>query len=515
MPIDPTISLAAGQGLQAPQSILSGVNPADSMLRFAQVQNALNQNRLFQQEFGAKQVAGEIISSAPDMATAQQRLLGDPRTAAFAGSIINTMRQLDLTNAQIAQTQAQTVKTSSEVSASALGQFLKMMPTIYNDPNQWAPSAKAVLSTIPPGAQQTNSAAALESIREGLFHNVPVDPAGSPMGMGAVNQFRQNAMAMMLPTISPEMLSMVTGAVRPQITDVPSAMGATSRVVVGGVGNTLAGPPSPNRANSPLAATGSPGIGGPTAGVVLGTGPGTEKQQEMSGYGKIASDIAEDMSARQENLPENIRRLDIMNQAIGQAQLGGWANFRGEVGRFLQGARNAGASWIPQSTIESIANSSLSGTQLFDAEVKPLLLAQLKEVAAGRFLKPEVEGYFQAMSSTTDPRVVMDLLNQARYALQTGYNQAQAYPQFKDLLERGDPSVRGLHAADFFAWWNKTQARPGGYPQVTPGGMNLSPTTPQEVMGLRSPPPANPLTAPPPAAGNSDMDAIRRQVFGH
>src|SRR5271170_5936086 len=88
-----------GQG-----GLLGGMNPLQAVGSIVGIQNAMNQNRMFQQQFQAKQAIGEIIATAPDLETGLQRAAQSPY-GAWAPDIINSYRQATLTQQQLANAQ--------------------------------------------------------------------------------------------------------------------------------------------------------------------------------------------------------------------------------------------------------------------------------------------------------------------------------------------------------------------------------------------------------------------------
>jgi hypothetical protein len=121
-------------------------NPLGTVGAFAQIQNQLNQNRLFQQTFAAKQQAGQIISSAPDLETGLTNLYKNPSTAAFAPEIVNNVRQSQLTLTQmqgIQQTQANT----------GLELLMKSIASTAGNPSMLPSAIQRGMATLPPGVR--------------------------------------------------------------------------------------------------------------------------------------------------------------------------------------------------------------------------------------------------------------------------------------------------------------------------------------------------------------------------
>lgn len=95
-------------------------NLLGSMMQYAYAQNALNQNKLFQQTFQARQRIGQIAAQSRDPQGNFDRMgfinniSGDPVAAPFAAEIINQM-------ANAGMIEANTAKTNLEVSTAKMG----------------------------------------------------------------------------------------------------------------------------------------------------------------------------------------------------------------------------------------------------------------------------------------------------------------------------------------------------------------------------------------------------------
>jgi hypothetical protein len=485
---DPSIPLQAGAGIQQAANPMMG-NPVSTMTGFAQVQNLLNQNRLFQQTFAARQRLGEIMSTSPDLDTAMQRAEQDPVAAPWAPQVASTVMGLNKTTLEMQGQRMGQAQTGMEA-------VLQGLRGVYNSPtnDQWQLNMSAALQPLSPVARAA-AEPYVESMRQGLMKNLPADQAA------AAPMIKQRIAGLLMSSnITPEMLRQMTGQIAPQFQAVQGPQGQAIPGVVSGTGqfNPLSGPPMAgsggpmsgatptgpaNTAPSPL--TGSPG------GLI---GPTTTATAEMAATGKAGGDINTEMANRAEQLPGAIKRLDIMSGTLGQFQAGGGADFRAQLGKSLQALRDAGVPGISDDTINQVANSSLPATQLFNAEVKPLVISQLKEAAqgTGRVMRSEVDAFLGMMDGTNDPRALTSLLNQARYSLQVGYDQSQKFTAFKQALRSGDPSVRGLDMADFYGWYNK-QMQPQQLPGTTGGGMQLGPTPASNVLGTT---PTSKVTGP-------------------
>jgi hypothetical protein len=245
MAIDPTIPLGIKPVGQA--------DPFNMIAQWAQIQNAVNQNRLFQQTFAARQMAGQILSNAPDLETGLQSLMTNPVTAPFAAETINAVRQGQATMVQL-QGQVQTQ------AKEGLDGFVKMLGPVYADPTEdtWNNTADAILSTLSPLARQ-HAAPAIDSLRKSLLDGLPQDPAQRKA------TFNQRIVGLMLAGgMSPDAIKALSGtpgtldlggAIQPTIT-APPQLGGGIFPTGPGYGKTLA----------PQIAPGPGGVGIPVGG---------------------------------------------------------------------------------------------------------------------------------------------------------------------------------------------------------------------------------------------------------
>lgn len=193
--LDPSIPLGVAP-LAPPQQ----QNPMAMIGQWAQIQNSLNQNKLFQQTFAARQKAGALLAAAPDMESGLAALMRDPTTAPFAGETINAIRQSQLTLTQLqgeVQTQAKT----------GLEGFAKMLPTVFADPSEetWNNMANATLETLSPQAK-ARVAPAIGSLKKALMDGLPDDPASRKA------TFTQRLTGMMLSSgVTPDAIKQLVG----------------------------------------------------------------------------------------------------------------------------------------------------------------------------------------------------------------------------------------------------------------------------------------------------------------
>jgi hypothetical protein len=485
---DPSLSLDAWPrgGTQAPGAAAAGGNPLALVGQFADIQNKVNQNRMFQQTFAARQRAGQIIAASPDLETAFQSLTKDPQVAPFAGPIINEYRQ-----GMLSQLQYQ-----GEQSAQARSGFegvLKALPAALADPSQLGPAIQQQTALMSPAAR-AKSAPAIASLVSALTDGLPQDPAQ------ARQLFNQRLTGQMISAgVTPDAVKGIVGSMTTMDLGGQKVPGVQLPPQLGG-GFVPGGKPL-QMSLPPTLTTGPYGEGGATKPVIVGgasggnaltpggskaaagsglaiSGPSQEQTEANQRAGAAGGDIAGEMIARGEALPGAIKRLDMMTDALSNFQSGGGAQMRSKLGTALQAVKNAGGDFISDDLIQKVANSSLPDTQVFSAEIKPLVIGQLKEAAqgTGRVMRSEVDAFLQMMDASKDPQTLMRLLNQGRYALQVGYDQSQKYVDFKQAIASKDPSVKGLGPSDFFSWYNKNFKPEALPPSNAGGGLNLAQT---------------------------------------
>lgn len=520
--IDPTISLgikpagAGGLGMTG--------DPLDTIGKFATIQNSMNQNRLFQQTFAARQKAGQIIAQAPDLETGLDALYKDPVTAPFAGEVANSIRQGQQTLTQIQGAQ-------QEQSQSALAGWMKTLPAAIADPSQLGALTKAQLSTMSPQAR-ARVEPAIGAITTALTEGLPQDPQ---MAKAIFNQ--RLAGLSISAGATPENLSGIIGkptsqdtgggiafgtqlppqlggafvqsngigkSLAPQVVTANLPGGATQPVVVGGgASGATGGAAGLGVRPGPASVSGSPGgaVSGPgsspaetpqSPGLPHGIGvpsPTAQQKAYLDKSGSQVADLQEEMNTDAQHIPAAINRIDTLTGALGNFQSGGGAQAREGFAKALQAAKNSGAGFVSQDLIDAVGNKSLSDTQLFNANIKPLAVTELKEAAqgTGRVMRSEVDAFLDMMNSTNDPKAIMQLLNQARLQLQVGYDRSQKFPEFKQGLASGSPGTQGLDLSDFPSWYIRNYSPQGLPGSNAAGGVNLGPVDPGRALGVAPP----------------------------
>lgn len=421
----------------------------------ANIANATNQVALTQaqQQLAARQKAGQIMARAPSVEVGVAQLLSDPETAGFAPDVVNTMQAISSSQTgQAGEQQSQAI--------SGQGQLFKVLTGAVQNPGMAKPLADAALDAMSPSARAANSQA-YTNIVKSLTDGLPDDP------VAAQQEYSKRLSGILLGAgIPADQIRASTGAVAPSVQMLPVGEGGAQVPVQIGGGVT-----SPN----------TPQIMGQPGASVQGQ---TQTQQTANAArGGVAGKIDDEMTA-QSALQPALQRIDIIQGMLKNFQSGGGADAMAKAAQGLQALQKAGLP-ISDDTINKVGNGSLSATQVFNAEIKPLVIQSLKSdiQGTGRAMRPEVETYLQSMDATTDPAALMKLTNQARYNMQVMYDQSQKYVDFKEAQRQNDPSIEKYKdPADFYAWYNKNY-KPEELPQATGGGVNLAPTSNAGVKG--------------------------------
>lgn len=240
MAIDPQISLDAGAGTANPLSVVE---------TYADIQNKLNQNRLFQQQFAAKQKAGQIIAASPDLETGFTNMTKDPLVAPFAGEIISNYRQ----SAMFLTQQQGLIQDQSQ---SGLQAVLKGLTGGLQDPSMFDSIVKAQMATLSPSAK-ANVGPAVDAMRTALTAGLPKDP------QAALAIYRKRLAATLIGSgVTPDAIAGVLGKPGQQ------TLGGYTRP-------TLQAPPQGVDAMPGGAIVGAPGAAANTLAPQIATTPGS------------------------------------------------------------------------------------------------------------------------------------------------------------------------------------------------------------------------------------------------
>lgn len=162
MPIDPNISLQVTGGHPTEIKPMNALDMAGSL---AGVQGKLNELKLFNQTFQARQVAGQILSSAPDMDTGIRELQQNPQTSAFAPEIA----------ASAAATYSNLTAQRGEVQRQgqdAFHNFILGMPAVLQDPKAFKALTQSSLA-LASSSIRPQLAKSMEYMRSFLLDPMP------------------------------------------------------------------------------------------------------------------------------------------------------------------------------------------------------------------------------------------------------------------------------------------------------------------------------------------------------
>ena len=490
--IRPDISLGV-----APAGGAAPVNPLGMMGQLSEIQNRLNQNRLFQQEFQARQAIGQIWANSPDPETAIQRTMQSP-WAVFAAPQIQAYRSSMETAQRVAGLR-------SEQNQSALQSFGKNSAAAANDVSLLPGIADRTVASLDPLIRK-DAEPLIRSAQAALMQGVDVkgDPAA------ALAKFQANHMALMTASgltgdafnqlygtsttrdVGGQIISgvqqpaakgggfMAANALpktlAPQLTTVEPASEGGAKVpgvVQGGVFNPLTtgggGAPAGSPANANALGISSPGK--PLTGLT------PEQEVIQKGSGEAVKDFRMEMNDAASQLPGQMHSLDLLQKTLTEAQAGGGADLRTTMGSWAQAAKNAGMP-VTDKQVQDIGNQSLPASQTFKSVIKQVATRMLSADVhgQGKSMLPEVRAYLDSLDLATDPKAILDVLNNMKYVMTQKYNMSQAYNDFLDMKQSGDPSVKNIDESRFLSWYNKKL--------VDEGQMSLSPLSEKGVKGI-------------------------------
>jgi hypothetical protein len=370
----------------------------------------------------AKKRAGQIMAVAPSLDEAVKAMGADPLVAGFAPEIMATVQSISgAQTAQAGERQAQ--------AASGLGTVMHGLLTAVNDPVTFDNLISANLETLSPTARAAVEKA-IPGIKAALFDGLDkLDPTAA----GAEWQQRLGAM-IVGSGFSAEGVRAVTGTLAPQLVEVTGPEGQRVTMQVGG----------------PITGGGS-GVG-PDG--VISEGPSVDEATRLQAEGQISSGIESDLSAAAGDLPKILTNMDHMLDAMKVMETGGGADIRANLGKALQFFQNAGVEGISDELVNGVANGNLAATQTLQALLRTFVTDQMKQSTLGTGagqVAAEVQAFLDMADITTDPEALQALLGVSRQKLQIDYDRAQAWPEFKKLVEGGKTDYT---LPQFYQWFN-------------------------------------------------------------
>lgn len=168
--VDASIPLSGSMTAKAPAPP-PPVGGLEALGSIADTMGKMNQLRLFQQTFHAKQKMGQILSTAPDTESGWETIMRDPEVAPFAGEALGQWRA-----AQLAFTQQQGEQ--QKQAQDAYRGFVLSLPRLLQDPGQWNSAVTGALATTPEAVRGRVSDS-MEALRAGLLDHLPSDPVAA------------------------------------------------------------------------------------------------------------------------------------------------------------------------------------------------------------------------------------------------------------------------------------------------------------------------------------------------
>lgn len=407
--VQPDISL----GVRPPA--ISGANPLTTLGGLSEIQNRLNANRLFQQEFYAKQKAGQIISQSDSMEDAIPAMLADPDVAAFAPGIINNIRQTQSTQMDIATKQ-------QALNNTALGAVLHGtgMALASGDIGSLADSINAGMALVPPEAREATRSAVGSYVRalgEDL-NKLPPDQQRAELQ-------KRNAALMMQNNFTPESTAAMMGTTLPAVSFQPiGAGGATVPVQTGGFGGgagvpvSIAGSAGQSQDGNLLTGTSATGVN--AAGGV--SGPGMAQQQFMTDRGKQMAQYATELDDAVKNGNVLMQTIQEAREAQQNFKAGGGASVYAHIAQVAQ------AFGAPNDLVDRIANGDLSASQEFGKIANNFVMGQLRQslqgIGGSRINQQEFAAFTKNNPNLeTDPRAIDKIFQ--FWSRQHNYNVAE------------------------------------------------------------------------------------------
>ncbi len=478
--------------------------------QFAQAQNALNQNMLFQQQFKARQAIGPILQQSinPDSGEIDYNkfisgLASHPDAAYMAPDIAAQAVQRQLTQSDIllktldAEAKKQGVIGNAAASLLPLKQnvTLKDLASRLTEPDlalhvgpKQAAELIANLSAqgIKGGAQLYNWLQQRTIMAQGATEGLKsVYGTIQSIGAGGQTRFVQtNPMfggARDVGGVAHTLTPQERSELKPRVT--PS--GATEAVPRQDIAPTYTGtgareiPPGPSQLGGGGEITGI-GVENIPPGAPLSTrvptqsitqGPGGAPQMAPTAVPtkldptreKYLTDVGGNMADHEKNLNESVAsanstmlQIGAMQDALKEAKTGGGTAARAKLAQLAQ------AAGMPTKTVDQIASGNLGAIQYFEKQAVPLATAALRAQFAGstsKFTQMEWQRFQESNPNLdTDPRAIEKMFAFAKkiYHLQSQEQSAlNLYKQTNEPIDR------------FPAWWNSQLQKHGWLPKAT------------------------------------------------
>ena len=413
----------------------------------ANMQNALNQNRLFQMELGFKQAIGPIMQQSIDPQTgevdynkAALMMSANPATAYKAPEFINQMLLRQGTQLDIFTKQLSTAATQQKTFADkAMGLIVQHGTGVTQQQVMGGLGELVAQGQITPN-QATAFAAALPKDGPNLLNYLKGQAAAfgtradsmeqvlgkiSTVDLGGSQQiFRTSPLTgetkqlgRFEKTMTPEQLNALTSVVGPRgTTQAPRTEVAP---VVGGMGTPM------NR----LAGAGAPPGGAMPERPITDYPP--EVKQYKTDQGKKISDYEDTLNSLVADNSRMIYNLDEAWKAAQKFQPGGGAEL------FKQFAQAAQAiPGIPKEFVDTLARGSLPNMQIMEKITVPLATQAMRQSFGGvqRFAQMEWQRFQDAFPNIkTDPRAITAMFDHMKRIAHLTELEQTEWNKWKDL----------------------------------------------------------------------------------
>jgi hypothetical protein len=393
--INPSISL----GVAPPGGGAAPVNPLAAISTLSEVQNRLNQNKLFQQQFQANQAIGQIFATERDPEVAIQKIMNSP-WASFAMPAIANYRQA-------ASTQRDIAGKRTEQNQTALQSYLKNSAAAANDPSLLPGIADRSIAGLDP-IIRNDAAPLIRSASAATMQGVDLK---TPEGM---KKYQSNLLGQMTASgITPDVAYSLMGMTPPAIRDVTTDLGQTQPVQTGGLKGNVATPLTMEQGGAATPSANALGVAAPSA-----AAPPSAPIASPTLAGKeYTTKRVGDMAQYEQRLDDSVvsgasqrRQIDEMMVAAKEAQFGAGAELRMKFAQAMQ------ALGINNSEVDKMANGSLPATQVADKIALTNVLSQARQRLQGnRGSRLNMQEFTQLVSKnpsvTTDPRAMLQIFN--------------------------------------------------------------------------------------------------------
>jgi hypothetical protein len=497
---DPTVAL----NVRGPAVGTTTVDPIHSAVELGRFQIEMNQARLQQHQFMARQRAGEIMSAAPSLEAGLDAVAKDPLAGPFAGELVGQYRQA-------AYFQRQYNESVTKETTSALEAAHKASPSLFHDPDQWNSSVNSIFKSLSPEAQR-RAGPAFQAMTSGLYDGLPADQAARQA------EWSKRVYAFTLGSqVTPETIRGITGQITPAFHELEGPEGEKLPSIVGAPlgGRTVATPltilqppGSPTAQPAPAQPTAQPAPGAPVqpaAQPAPGQAPApiltppppqevplrgqtTFEKKSSEGLAKSFTDTVDEVNSAAKGVGALTNSMDAIQDLMGFFRTGAWAQSRENVAMFIRGASNT--LGIPKEQQDKFvaqimgADSAraLSAQQEFEMLINRYSVQQLTEVAkgTGRIMRPEVDAFMSGLGKFKEPEAIMDYINrQGRPLVQGIYDRVQHFPEFEALVK-----ARKANPGSFESWYLQTHhTTPDRLPTITSNGVPIGPRPMSSALG--------------------------------